>query len=132
MNNHEIDSKLDDIALVQFVWKNTKLLTACLLIAEKALQRGIFWPDELTFDFLLTEDDRNCIGSAWRMASKKLAIIEKTGSFRRSTGNNANGRTIFQYKLVSRPLAEAFLKRYDVEKYKKLMHPQLDMFHGQA
>ena len=97
------------------------------MIAEKALQRGVFWPDELVFDFLLTDDDRNCIGSAWRMCGKTLAIIEKTGSFRRSTGDNANGRTIFQYKLISRPLAEAFLKRYDAEKYKKLMHPQLGL-----
>lgn len=122
-----VDEILDDVALKQFVWKNTKLLTACLMIAEKALQRGVFWPDELTFDFLLTDDDRNCIGSAWRICSKKLAIVEKTGSFRRSTGENSNGRTIFQYKLVSRPLAEAFLKRYDAEKYKALMHPQLGL-----
>jgi hypothetical protein len=126
--NPEIDARLDDIALRQFVWKNQKLLTACLLIAHKALKDSIFWPDELVFDFLLTPEDRNVIGSAWRMCSRSLKIIEKTGQYRRSKGDDRNGGMIFCYRLLSRHVAEAFLKRYDLERYRALTHPQLDLF----
>lgn len=122
-----VDQKLDEVALLQFTWKNQKLLTACLMIAHKALQKPIFWPDELVFDFLLSDDDRNVIGSAWRQCSRGLGIIEKTGEFRRSKGENTNGRTIFQYRLINEPVAKAFLKRYDLKKYEALMHPQLNL-----
>jgi hypothetical protein len=124
----DVDAKLDDIALKQFAWKNQKLLTACLLIAHQALKTPIFWPDQLSFDFLLTDEDRNIIGSAWRMVTKSLGLIEKTGNWRRSKAEGVNGRNIFEYRLINRPMAEAFLKRYDLEKYRALMHPQLDLF----
>jgi len=127
MNNSEVDKKLDQIALLQAVWKNQKLLTSCLLIANKACEKNVFWPDELNFDFLLTDDDRNVVGSAWRMCAKTLGIIEKTGSFKRSTSDSSHGRTIFQYKLIERNFALAFLRRYDLDKYRALCHPQLEL-----
>lgn len=126
--NPEIDKKLDDIALKQLTWKNQKMLTACLMIAEKAIARNVFWPDELIFDFLLSDEDRNLIGSAWRLCSKTIAIIEKTGSWRRSKVENRNGGNIFEYRLVNRSVAMAFLRRYDVKKHEELSHPQLDLF----
>lgn len=122
-----IDTKLDDIALNQFIWKNKKLLTSCLLIAHKALEKNFFWPDELVFDFLLTEEDRNVIGSAWRMCSKSLGIIEKTGHFRRSKAEGVNGRTIFEYQLIDQGVARAFVRRYDIKRYESLIHPQLSL-----
>jgi hypothetical protein len=120
-----VDQKLDEIALKQMVWKNQKLLTACLLIAEKALEQGTFWPDSLVFYFLLIDDDRNCIGSAWRLVTKTLGIIEKTGDFRRSMTKGQNGRMIFRYRLINEGMARAFLKRYNLDKQKGLAHPQL-------
>ncbi len=122
-----VDEKLDEIALKQWAWKNQKLLTACLLIAEKAVQKVVFWPDDIGFDFLLSDDDRNVIGSAWRQCARNLGIIEKTGSFRRSKGDGANGRTIFQYRLLNKGVAMAFLNRYDKAKYLALAHPQLNL-----
>ncbi len=122
-----VDQKLDEIAMKQVIWKNHKLLTSCLLIAHKALEKEVFYPDVIVFDFLLTDEDRNVIGSAWRICSKTLGIIEKTGNFRRSKAEDANGRCIFEYKILGRPIARAFLKRYDIEKYKSLQHPQLQL-----
>jgi len=127
MNSQEVDQKLDEIALLQAVWKNQKLLTCCLLIAEKACEKTLFWPDEITFDFLLTDEDRNVIGSAWRLCAKTLGFVEKTGSFRRSKAKDSNGRTIFSYRLTERNIAMALLRRYDLEKYKALAHPQLNL-----
>ena len=125
--NSPIDKKLDDVALKQFVWKNQCLLAACLLIARKAIESPIFWPDEIKFPFLTSDDDRNLIGSAWRQCSKTLGIVEKTGLFRRSSSEDANGRTIFQYKLVDGPVAQAFLKRHGVEKTLADLNPQLSL-----
>jgi hypothetical protein len=122
-----VDQKLDDIALKQIIWKNHKLLTSCLLIAHKALEKEVFYPDAIAFDFLLTDEDRNVIGSAWRICSKTLGIIEKTGNFRRSKTEGSNGRTIFEYKILDRPIARALLKRYDLKKYESLQHPQLSL-----
>lgn len=130
MTNPEIDNKLDEVALFQMVWKNTKLLTCCLTIAEHALKAPPegFWPDEISFDFLLSEDDRNCIGSAWRLCAKSLGLIEKTGAFKRSTREGQNGRAIFQYRLINRNMAMAFLKRYNLQKFQTLSHLQLSLF----
>lgn len=127
-NRESIDKKLDEIALKQLVWKNEKLLTACLTICEGALKSpGWFWPDEVTFDFLLTDEDRNCIGSAWRMCAKTLQIIEKTGEFKRSTREGQNGRVIFCYRLINQNIALAFMKRYNIQKYRDRQHPQLGL-----
>lgn len=124
VNSQEVDKKLDEITLRQAVWKNSKLLASCLTIAQKAIETPIFWPDELTFDFLLTDKDRNIIGSSWRLCAKTLGIIEKTGLFKRSKGDSTNGRIIFQYRLIDRSIAMAFLKRHDVKKCVDIAHPQ--------
>jgi hypothetical protein len=122
-----VDQHLDEIALRQFTWKNKKLLTSCLLIAKKASEKNdVFWPDEVTFDFLLTDDDRNVIGSAWRMVTK-MGLVEKTGNWRRSTFQASAGRTIFEYRCINNALARAFVKRYDVDSYRAMCTPQLNL-----
>jgi hypothetical protein len=127
MNTTDIDKKPDDVALKQFLFKNNKLLACCLVIAEKALQRGKFWPDEIPCEFLVSNEDRNCIGSAWRILSKTLPIIEKTGSYRRSHTKDANGRTIFEYVLIDQALAKTLLRRHDKAKCLMLCEPQLNL-----
>jgi len=120
-----IDTKLDDVALKQFAWKNKRLLAACLVIAGKALESPVFWPDEISFDFLVSDDDRNLIGSAWRQCSKTLGIVEKTGQFKRSKGEDANGRTIFQYRTINAATAKAFLKRHNLGETVARLDPQM-------
>ncbi len=126
-----VDQHLDDVALRQFTWKNKKLLTSCLLIAQKAAETTTFWPDDVVLDFLLTANDRNVIGSAYRMCTK-MGLIEKTGKWRRSTHEASAGRTIFEYRCVNHALAQAFVRRYDVQAYRTMCTPQLDLFNGQA
>ena len=113
-NESNIDAKLDEIALKQTVWKNEKMMSACVSIAKKAVELGTFWPDELKFE-TLGKDDRNLIGSAWRICIKTLGLIEKTGQFQRSKGGDANGRIIFQYRVVNLPLANSFIKRSETK-----------------
>ena len=128
MSNKTPDEILNEVALKQAIWKNTKLLTACLTIAEKALKHGVFWPDEVDLACFLTENDRNVIGIAYRVCGNTLEIIEQTGQYRKSKATGANGRVIFQYRIINDAMAKAFLKRYDKAKYEALCHPQLDLF----
>lgn len=65
-----------------------------------------FWPDEI--ELHVAAADVNCIGLAWRYLANH-GVIEKTGQFRRSQDDDANGRTVFQYRLLSVPLAKRFL-----------------------
>lgn len=116
------DTKLDEVAIQQMLWKSPKLLAACLLIVERFVESPIVWPDEIDFSFLTSDDDRNIIGSAWRQCSRTLGIIEKTGQWRRSKGDRTNGRVVFEYRLIDLPVARAFLKRHG----KAVTSPQME------
>jgi hypothetical protein len=119
------DVKLDEVAIQQMIWKNNRLLSACLSIARHSVDRLSLWPDEICFDFPIAPADKNLIGIAWRLCISKLKIIEKTGSFRSSKAEASNGRVIFQYRSTNKSLARAFMERYG--KQGQLAAPQIEM-----
>lgn len=119
------DTHLDEVAINQFIWKSPRLLASCLTIAQKALESPVFWPDSVDFSLLVSDDDRNLIGSSWRQCANTLGIVERTGQFRRSKGDVANGRIIFEYRLINAPVARAFLKRHNMEKAVVSLEPQM-------
>lgn len=119
------DTILDEVAINQFIWKSPRLLAACLTIAQKALESPVFWPDSVVFSFLVYDDDRNLIGSAWRQCANTLGIVEKTGQYRRSKGERTNGRIVFEYRIVDALVARAFLKRHGLAKIVASLEPQM-------
>ena len=121
------DTHLNEVAQKQFCWKSPRLLAACLVIAQKALESPVLWPDAVDMSFLVSDDDKNIIGSAWRQCANTLGIVEKTGAFRRSKGKEANGRVIFEYRLTQAPVARAFLKRHGLEKVLAGLEPQMEL-----
>lgn len=106
--NQTVDEHLDNVLLAQYTFKTEQLQAACICIAEVAAQNDSFWPDEVDFSMLAMED-RNVMGSAYRLLATKFKMIERTMTAKRSTTKNSNGHTIFQYRTLNRPLLRAFL-----------------------
>lgn len=109
------DTILDEITIKQLTWKPTVARNVAVRIVQTALASDHLFPDEVIFEGVpsLTEADKNCIGTAWRNLVNQ-GILERGTSFRRSTAPNANGRTVFAYKLASVGLAKTFLERNGV------------------
>lgn len=127
MTTSTTDTKLDKVASLQFVWKSPRLLATCLTIAQKALESPVFYPDEVDFSFLVSDDDRSLIGTAWRQCANTLGIVEKTGAFKRSNAHRTNGRVIFEYRVVDAPVARAFLKRHGLDKVVASLDAQMEL-----
>jgi hypothetical protein len=125
--NERTDRILDEVALRQMVFKNRKMLACCLRIAKHSLDHLTFYPDELHFEFIVSDDDKNCIGSCWRILQKSIPMIEQTGANRRSIKDGQNGRRVFEYKLIDASLAKALLRRYDYDRTMQEVHPQLNL-----
>mgnify|MGYP006288136807 CR=1 FL=1 len=109
------DQTLDAITLKQLTWKPTVARSVAVRIVQHATMCDHLFPDEVDFENIpsLTEADKNCIGTAWRNLVKQ-GILERGVNFRRSTAPNANGRTVFAYRLASVGLAKTFLERNGV------------------
>lgn len=91
-------------------WKPTTCQRIAVTIVKAALNSiGDIFPDEIDLSFV-SADDSNLVGLAWKNLMR-LNIIKHGNRFRRSTKPNSKGRTIFAYKLASRPLAITFLNR---------------------
>ncbi len=104
------DQHLNEVALKQMTWKPGPLRDVACLIAEKvSVEPFTIWPDEIVLT-AINRDDRNCVGSAWRLLTK-AGVIKPTADFRRSTAETSRGRKIFRYELASLSLARTFLKR---------------------
>lgn len=117
-------TNLDEVAILQYAFKNKILQANCIKIAAKAEASEAFWPDDIVFEHAL--EDVNTIGIAFRIMSHTLKVIEKTGRFRRSETNKSNGRTIFQYRTSNPSLLKAFLRKNGVKLLQKI-HPELDL-----
>jgi hypothetical protein len=106
------DATLDSVLIRQLTWKPSIATAVACRIVQTALTDDHLWPDEVDFSQIpsLTEADKNCIGLAWRNLVRQ-GILERGTSFRRSTAPNANGRTVFAYRLVSFGMAKTFLER---------------------
>ena len=108
-----ITAKLDLATLQQMTWKaTTTRAIACTIVSHMLSCPDVLWPDEISFSEVpgYNTDDANCVGLAYRNLARQ-GIIRHGSSFRRSTAENARGRTIFPYMLESRSRAELFLKR---------------------
>lgn len=104
-----IDAHLDSVTVNTLVWKPGVHRDIAGSIVRVALAgRGMvpFWPDEI--ELHVAAADRNCIGLSWRFLANQ-GVIAKTGLFRRSQDEDANGRIVFQYRLLSVALARRFL-----------------------
>lgn len=109
------DQALDEITIKQLTWKPTVARNVAVRIVQAALADDHLFPDEVDFENVpsLTEADKNCIGMAWRNLVRQ-GVLERGTSFRRSTAPNANGRTVFAYRLARVGLAKTFLERNGV------------------
>src|ERR1700743_2168247 len=85
------ESKLQEIAALQMLFK-TDVMKACVLtILHKAVKEEVFWTDEIAFDFV-GEKDRKVIGISFKLLGPKdkngrgpgMEMILKTGSYRQS------------------------------------------------
>lgn len=104
------DQHLNEVALKQLTWKAGPLRDVACLIAEKVtVEPYTIWPDEIALASI-NSDDRNCVGSAWRLLTR-AGVIKPTSDFRRSTAETSRGRKIFRYDLASMALARTFLRR---------------------
>jgi|GEM_PF-2443075 len=105
-----MNETLDSVALKQLVWKPSTMRNVARRIVERALAcDGGFWPDELPHDGL-SDSDRHCIGTAWRLLIR-FGIIAQTGQYRRSQSPHRNSGAVFQYRLASWHRATLFLQR---------------------
>ena len=104
------DQHLNEVALKQLTWKPGALRNVAIAVVEKVVALPFtVWPDEIDLESIAL-DDRNCIGSAWRLLTK-AGIVKHSGDYRRSTAETSRGRTIFRYELASLSLAQTFLTR---------------------
>ena len=104
---------LDKHTINMMTWKaTTSRAVACAIVRHMMTCQDVLWPDEINFNEVpgYNTDDANCVGLAYRNLARQ-GIIRHGSSFRRSTAENARGRTIFPYLLESRARAELFLKR---------------------
>lgn len=126
MKTAEATKKLDQITINQYTWKTDRMRYVACKILQCALEQKVFTSDDIVFDGLM-KDDMNCIGMVFRVLSGQ-EIIGKTGRFRSTTKRiKANGRTVFEYQLLTRSLAEALYARSGGVGYIKKFHPELKL-----
>ncbi len=104
-----VDAKLDDVAIKQLLWKPSQMRDVACSIVGSMLYHRVAYADEVSLP-ALKKDDVNAVGSSWRNLTR-TGIVEKTGRFRRSKKEASNGRTVWEYRLMSERLAYTFLKR---------------------
>lgn len=109
---------LNEVAIKQLIWKPGPMRTAAVQIVNAAMDSGIVWPDQIDFSGV-EEQDKNCIGTAFRLLMKE-SIIMRTDRFRRSESGASKGRTIFGYRLLDPLKAATFLARHKSESAVKL------------
>lgn len=139
-NHIKVDKHLDEVTVLQMLFKTHLMKAVVLAVLHKAVECGVFWPDEIAFDFL-SEDDKNCVGTVFRLLGPRavkdglpcgagLEMIRKTGNFRRSTKEGRRGSTIFQYVLEGQgvPLAKTLVRKYPLAKAKNDAVPRLPGF----
>jgi hypothetical protein len=110
MTDAETEKYLAKIAALMVAFKDRPLLDYMARVVSVAVAHGEVWPDCVS-KVGIREEDKNCIGIAFRLL-KAAGLVRRTDSFRRSEADDAHGRTIWKYELVSRALAETFLKRH--------------------
>ena len=129
MTGEQVDAALSRVLERQVSFKSGKLRMVCCEIVKTALQcngGGGVWPDHPHLIRLVSElggDDKNIVGSAWRLLGK-VRVLERGAGRRRSAAGPSKGREIAEWRVVSRKLAETFIARND-GKYES---PQLEMF----
>lgn len=102
-----VDAYLDDKTLRQLTWKPTQCRDIAHAIVRRAVEgAGTLWPDEV--ELYVNDDDKNCIGLAWRTLASN-GVIVATGSFRRSEHEARRGGKVFEYQLKSLALAKRWL-----------------------
>ena len=105
------DAHLDDVVIKQLVWGSTSCARIAARICNRALANPIFYPDEVDHSDI-PEADVNIVGSIFRtLAGKRLAIIERSTTFKRSEAPGRRGSTVFAYSLKCRAKALALVKR---------------------
>ena len=105
------DAHLDDVVVRQLVWKSASCARIAVRICNRALANPIFFPDEVEHGDI-PEADVNVVGSMFRtLAGKRLAIIERTTTFKRSEAKGRRGSTVFAYSLKCRAKALALVRR---------------------
>ena len=119
-----IDEHLDDVAIKQLVWKNRSMALVAVRICNRALANSIFYPDEIEHDGL-PKEDCNCTGSVFRLlAGRKLGVIERTTTFRRSEAEGRRGSTVFGYSIKSRAKAQSLVRHLGAQ----AAEPQKELF----
>lgn len=108
MITDSVDIHLTETLVKQMTWKSQVCQQVSVAIVTVMLTSpGDVFPDEVDLEFV-TDSDCNVIGTVWKNLAKQ-GIVKRGTRFRRS--KRARGRTIFAYRLVSKILAETFLRR---------------------
>ena len=115
LTNEQIDAELAHVLEVQVSFKNRNMLAIACGVVQAALEKngsGI-WPDDesvLKVTANVAGDDKNCIGTAWRLLLR-VGLLSRTGDRRRSTAASSKGREIARWTCSNRRLCETFLSR---------------------
>ena len=115
LTHEQQDAELSRVLEKQVAWKIPQLQKIACAIVSAALKNdgeGV-WPDDPTVVDVVEQiniDDRNCVGTAWRLLGK-VKLLERTQDRRKSTTKASRGTEIARWRLVSYPLARAFLRR---------------------
>lgn len=126
----KVDQHLDDIGLTMFTFKNPSMLAAVLAVLKAAYELapiGMFWPDEVDTSFL-PEKDKNCVGIAFRLLSRKFEVIEQLEQRRRSSAKNRSGGVIFAYRLTKPKMAISLLRKHGMNPSQAVTAPPLPGF----
>jgi hypothetical protein len=109
----EAEAELLKVTALQFTFKPGPMtMTMCEIVLQLTVAPNMrLWGDE--FSFQAGDDDRNCIGTAFRMLMK-ANVIERLTEFRRSEVKVQKGRVVWHYAINDYRLAKAFLKRYGI------------------
>lgn len=108
-------AKLDKVTIDQLVWKPSPVLTVAIRVTQAAIfAEGLpIWPDDIdTSD--IGDDDKNCIGIAFRLLAKQDIVERQNNNTRKSKAGPRKGSYIAAYRLKNLALAKEFLRRNKV------------------
>ena len=113
----ETDAALAAVLEKQVCFKNILMRKAAVAITKAGLESNGdgFWPDHEAVARMvdsLGDQDKNVVGSAWRLL-RRVGVIERLVGRRRSTAASTRGREIAQYRIANRALAVTFVSRND-------------------
>ena len=128
ITNENIEKELARVLALQCSYKHPKLASFCCHVVRAALAADPqpLWPDAAPVVAAVAQlggDDKNMVGTAWRMLAS-VKILERRSGRRRSTAGPSKGREIAEYALVSPKLARVFLERNGAA----ALSPQKELF----